>query len=52
MVYWPMVAEPIVAGDLNKKSENGRNGGGNVGIQDISAHFFPATESVLILDTV
>ena len=31
-------------------SENRRSGGGNVGLQDISAHFFPVSESVLIYD--
>ena len=31
-------------------SENGQSGGGNVGLQDISAHFFPVTESVLMYD--
>ena len=31
-------------------SENGQSGGDNVGFQDISAHFFPVTESVLMYD--
>ena len=29
-------------------SENGQSGGGNVGLQEISAHFPPVTEIVLI----
>ena len=31
-------------------SENWQSGGGNVGFQDISAHFSPVTESVLMYD--
>ena len=31
-------------------AENGQSGGGDVGLQDISAHFFPVTESVLMYD--
>ena len=29
-------------------AENGKSGGGNVGLQDISTHFFPVTESLLM----
>ena len=29
-------------------AENGQSGGGNVGLQDISAHFSPVTESVYV----
>ena len=31
-------------------AENGQSGGGNVGLQDISEHFPPVTESVLMYD--
>ena len=31
-------------------AENGQSGGGNVGLQDISAHIFPVAESVLMYD--
>ena len=31
-------------------SENGQSGGGNVGLLEISAHFSPVTESVLMYD--
>ena len=31
-------------------ADNGQTGGGNVGLQDISAHFFPVRESVLMYD--
>ena len=31
-------------------SKNRRSGGGNVGLQDISTHFLPVTESVLMYD--
>ena len=41
-----MVAELIVAGDLN----GGLLRTGNVGLQEISTHFFPVTESVLMYD--
>ena len=46
-----MVAELIVAGDLNRGLlRTGGVVGGNVGLQDISSHFFPMTESVLMYD--
>ena len=31
-------------------SENGQSGGGNVWLQEISVHFFPVTESLLMYD--
>ena len=46
-----MVVKLIVVGDINRgPSENGQSGGDNVGFQDISAHFSPVTESVLMYD--
>ena len=51
MVQWQMVAELIVAGDLNRDlMRTGRVAVAEFELQDISAHFSPVTESVLMYD--